>query len=291
MTEPNWTDLNDSPLSSIGEDVAVTNPINQGEGRNMHVTYLVVSGGIEARRRYSDFQWLYQRILTEAPGAFIPIIPHKRTALIGEAKYSQEFVEERRRNLQVFIKGVFQIPHIQTLSPSLVVFLSAPDDQLDAAKKQVETANPSLVSTKDIDSETDNVADAKKGFGNLIAKAKTVTQTKFGNMDLLETKDEKEIAALKLYVSRMEVHIKEMTICTEKLINSTSEKLGAINDLGVRVSEWKFSRDDFLDTTYGPEGKVYHHRMLQEIFDSLSSCILCSQNPSLDSFIHSLMTT
>ncbi|CAJ1959724.1 unnamed protein product [Cylindrotheca closterium] len=256
MTEPNWTDLNDSPLSTIGEDVAVTNPINQGEGRNMHVVYLVVSGGIEARRRYSDFQWLYQRILTEAPGAFVPIIPHKRTALIGEAKYSQEFVEERRGNLQMFMKGVFQIPDINTLSPSLVTFLTAPEDQLDNAKKQVEAANPSLVSTKDMDAENDNVAEAKKGLGNLIAKAKTVTQTKLGNMELLETKDEKEIAALKLYISRVEIHIKELAICTEKLIKSTSDKLIGINDLGVKISEWKFSRDDFLDTTYGPEGRL-----------------------------------
>lgn len=267
MTEPNWTDLNDSPLSTIGEDVAVRDPINQGEGRNMHVTYLVVSGGIEVRRRYSDFQWLYQRILTEAPGAIMPIIPHKRTALIGEAKYSQQFVEERRRNLEVFMKGVFQIPHIQTLSPSLVVFLSAPDEQLDSAKKQCEAKNPSLLSTKDMDGEQDTVTtEAKKGFSNLMAKAKTVAQTKLGSSELLETKDEKEIGALKLYVGRMELHIKEMQMCTERLIKSTSDKLGAINDLGTKVSEWKFSRDDFLDTNFGPEGRVLHHRMLQEKF-------------------------
>lgn len=263
MTEPKWTDLNDSPLSAIGEDIAVTSPINQGEGRNMHVTYLVVSGGIEARRRYSDFQWLYQRILTEAPGAFVPIIPHKRTALIGEARYDQDFVEERRKNLQVFIRGVFQVPHIQTLSPSLVAFLSAPDDQFDGAKKQVEAANPSLVSTKDMDGEQHvNVTEAKKGFGNLIAKAKTVTQTKLGSMELLETNDEKEIAALKLYIHRMDMHIKELSLCSEKLIKSTSDKLCAINDMGVKISEWKFSRDDFFDTTYGPEGNepLFHHR-------------------------------
>lgn len=285
MTEPHWTDLNDNPLSTIGEDVAVTNPISQGEGRSMHVTYLVVSGGIEKRRRYSDFQWLYQRILTEAPGSVIPIIPHKRTALIGEAQYSQAFVEERRRNLQVFMQGVFRVPHIQTISPSFVTFLSAPEDQLDNAKKQVEAANPSLLSTKDMDAEQDNVAEAKKGLGNLIAKAKTVTQTKFGNMELLETKDEKEIAALKLYVDRMEVHVKEMQMCSEKLIKSTSDKLTAINDLGVKISEWKFSRDDFLDTTYGPEGKqqpVLHHRMFKVNWSELNLCCwMLTRTPSI----------
>lgn len=256
MSDPSWTSLEKGALHHIGQDVNVRTPINQGEGRNMHVTYLVLTGGIEIRRRYSEFQWLYSRILTEAPGAFVPIIPHKRTALIGEAKFSPEFVEERRLNLDYFLKGVFKIPQIKDVCPSLRVFLTATDDELEAAKKEVEAANPSLVSTSDMHDDTDNVAEAKKGFGNLLAKAKTVTQTKLGNMELLETKEEQQIAAIKLYFNRMEVHIKEMAMASEKLVKSTSDRLGATNDLGVKVAEWKFSHDDFLDNTYGPEGTM-----------------------------------
>eukprot|EP00980_Cylindrotheca_fusiformis_P022381 scaffold9264_cov123-Cylindrotheca_fusiformis.AAC.2 len=256
MSEPSWASIEKGALHHVGKEVHVRTPINQGEGRNMHVTYLVVTGGIETRRRYSEFQWLYNRVLTEAPGAYVPIIPHKRTALIGEAKFSPEFVEERRMNLEYFLQGVFQIPLILDICPSLKVFLTAGDEELEAAKKEVEAGNPSLVSTTDMNDDTDNVAEAKKGFGNLLAKAKTATQTRLGNMELLETKEEDEIAAIKLYFSRLDVHVKEMITAAEKLIKTTSDRLGATNDLGVKVAEWKFSRDDFLDNTYGPEGRL-----------------------------------
>ena len=80
MTEPTWTSTEKEISKTIGDGVDVSSPINSGEGRNIHVTYLVTTGGIEIRRRYSDFQWLYNRLLTEVPGAFVPIIPHKHTA-------------------------------------------------------------------------------------------------------------------------------------------------------------------------------------------------------------------
>jgi hypothetical protein len=285
MSEPSWTSLEKNALHHIGQDVNVTTPINQGEGRNVHVTYLVVSGGIEIRRRYSDFQWLYQRLSTELPGSFVPIIPHKRTALIGEVRYSPEFVEQRRMNLEHFLQGAFQIPLVKEICPSLKVFLTADDDELESAKKQVEAANPSLVKTSDMNDDHDNVTEAKKGFGNLLAKAKTVTQTKLGKMELLETKEEQQVAAIKLYFNRMEVHVKEIIMAAEKLVKSTSDKLCATNDLGVKVAEWKFSRDDFLDNTYGPEGKMLLLDDVLQVFscsdsDSDLSCLCIRYRPS-----------
>jgi sorting nexin-1/2 len=246
---------NDDGMKSAGGDVLVISPINQGEGRNMHVTYLVVTGGIEIRRRYSDFQWLYNRLLTEDPGSFVPIIPHKRTAFAGEAKFSEEFTEERRVNLQRFLKGVFHIPKVKKLCPSLKVFLTVSADHIDAAKKAVEHENPSLVSTKDNDEDETNAVNMKKKVGNLFAKAKTVAQTKMGS-ELETTKDESLIAELKMYINRVELHVKELLMATEHLVKATSDKMCALNDLGVKVAEWKFSRDDFLDNAYGPEGRL-----------------------------------
>ena len=254
MTEPTWTSTENEISKSIGEDVDVSSPINSGEGRNIHVTYLVTTGGIEVRRRYSDFQWLYNRLLIEVPGALVPIIPHKHTAFLGEVQYSEAFTEERKINLRRFMKGVFQIPQVKKDSPSLKVFLITPDEKLDATKRSVEASDPKLISIHDTDGE--DLDQAKRGIKNILAKAKTVTRNKLGDGELLETKEEEEIRAIKGYTICMEQHVKDIVAAAGTLIKSTNDKLLALNKFGVRVAEWKFSRDDFLDTAYGPEGRV-----------------------------------
>ena len=152
------------------------------------------------------------------------------------------------------MKGVFQIPQVKKDSPSLKVFLITPDEKLDATKRSVEASDPKLVSIHDTDG--DDLDQAKRGIKNILAKAKTVTRNKLGDGELLETKEEEEIRAIKGYTICMEQHVKDIVAAAGTLIKSTNDKLLALNKFGVRVAEWKFSRDDFLDTAYGPEGRV-----------------------------------
>ena len=117
-------------------NVQVTEPCNEGTGRNMYTTYLVKGPNTLVRRRYSDFQWLYERLRTELPGAIIPIIPHKMTALNNKIKFDPNFIEERRSNLEHFIKEVVQHPELQR-APSMTPFMiTAMGEAFDAAKQQ-----------------------------------------------------------------------------------------------------------------------------------------------------------
>eukprot|EP00526_Cylindrotheca_closterium_P002804 CAMPEP_0113639982 /NCGR_PEP_ID=MMETSP0017_2-20120614/20982_1 /TAXON_ID=2856 /ORGANISM="Cylindrotheca closterium" /LENGTH=1017 /DNA_ID=CAMNT_0000551237 /DNA_START=112 /DNA_END=3165 /DNA_ORIENTATION=- /assembly_acc=CAM_ASM_000147 len=203
-------------------EVQVLSPtIHQVEGRNDHATYDVKSSYGHAHRRYSDFQWLYNRIQIEVPGAFIPVIPHKRTALLGEGQFFPDFLEERRSNLQIFLTGVMNVPNISSKCPSLTVFLKdTGSGTWEAAKKQVETENPDIANVSmpsgSVEMNDATIADAKKGLGNLMAKAKTVTQTKFGNADLQESKKENGYKSIKLYFERMEHQMKEVMDAVKK---------------------------------------------------------------------------
>jgi hypothetical protein len=55
----------------------------------------LVSPPITMDRRYSDFDWLYNELTREFPGAIIPPLPEKQTV----GRFSSEFIESRRRSL------------------------------------------------------------------------------------------------------------------------------------------------------------------------------------------------
>lgn len=268
MTEPTWTSIQKEISKKIGEDVEVSAPINQGSGRNIHVTYLITTGGHEIRRRYSDFQWLYSRLLVDIPGSCVPIIPHKRTAFSGEVQFSQTFVEERKVHLNRFMKGVFRIPHVKQDSPSLKVFLLAPIEDLESKKREVESTNPSLVS---METDVEDIREAKRGIQNILAKAKTVTRNKLVHEELVETENQERIAAIKAYTNCMEQHVKDILAATGALIQSTNEKLIAMNNFGTKIAEWKMTRDDFLDTVMGPDGRALDdHEEISKMMSSVA---------------------
>jgi len=255
-------------LGLLGDSVMVKDPLSDEDGR---VTYLVVSGKVQVRRRYSDFTWLYQRLSgAELPGSIIPIIPHKRTTttkmMIGRSKRgeveSPQFLETRRKNLEYFLQGVFQMPECKPKSPSLSAFLTSHLIDLDYAKKQIEMKYPSELtsdtsttnhnsrnnspSRRDDNNNNNNNNDpkkVKKGLTNLFAKAMTVTQNKLGNVELKETKEEPQIASLKEYVSKLETHVNEMTRAFNVLLQTTNDKALAFGALASPLCEWKFSRD------------------------------------------------
>ena len=112
----------------------VTDPQQIGEGRNAHTFYRIdVRQGqysdpiASVRRRYSDFQWLFQRLHAEKPGAIVPIIPHTLAVQISK-RLSEELVEERRVYLEGFLRRVQVHPELEG-APSLAAFFS-PDAEV-----------------------------------------------------------------------------------------------------------------------------------------------------------------
>lgn len=118
------------------EQCEVIDPQHSGEGRSKYTTYCVLVPNVSAvRRRYNDFQWLYNRMHIERPGAIVPIIPHKRVRLLKtETKFTTEFVSERRAVLEEWINRILVHPELED-APSLTAFMKQDDELFACAKK------------------------------------------------------------------------------------------------------------------------------------------------------------
>lgn len=82
-------------------------------------------------RRYSDFEWLRASLEKELKGLLIPALPP--TAMMG--RFSPEFVEERRRALQLFLLRLMA-HSIISRHAHVQVFLTGTDVALNAARSQ-----------------------------------------------------------------------------------------------------------------------------------------------------------
>jgi len=120
--------------------VEVTDPQQHGDGRSRYTTYhLIVHPAVqdtkpdEVNRRYSDFQWLYRRLLRERAGAIVPLIPHL-TALTRESRFSDEVVNFRRRSCEAWLARIVRHPELEAC-PSLAAFLRSEDELFAEAKR------------------------------------------------------------------------------------------------------------------------------------------------------------
>merc|ERR1719253_410726 len=80
-------------------------------------------------RRYSDFLWLFEWLHRERAGAIVPPLPEKQAV----ARFSPEFVEERRAALQRFLRRVVLHPELWD-AECLLTFLRADDAGFRHAK-------------------------------------------------------------------------------------------------------------------------------------------------------------
>eukprot|EP00698_Gefionella_okellyi_P019113 TRINITY_DN5812_c0_g1_i1.p1 TRINITY_DN5812_c0_g1~~TRINITY_DN5812_c0_g1_i1.p1 ORF type:complete len:483 (-),score=120.02 TRINITY_DN5812_c0_g1_i1:1056-2417(-) len=125
-------------------EVYVDDPQKVGGTLKGHVTYRVNaktnltgyrSGTIIVRRRFNDFKWLVERLQERNPGFLVPPLPEPKVML---DQYNPEFVEERRRHLELFLKRVVRHSHLRN-SADLKGFLTATDDELLQAIAQTKS--------------------------------------------------------------------------------------------------------------------------------------------------------
>ncbi|KAI9918456.1 hypothetical protein PsorP6_011961 [Peronosclerospora sorghi] len=123
-----------SPPSTI--QVTVREPVKQGEGMNAYISYKICTvtsrpqfakTSFSVVRRYRDFIWLHASLSALYPGVVVPPLPEK--LLVG--RFSPEFIESRRRALQVFLHRCCLHPELQH-SEHVTTFLEARDDHLQA---------------------------------------------------------------------------------------------------------------------------------------------------------------
>ena len=84
-------------------------------------------------RRYSDFLWPWERLHHERAGAIVPPIPEKQPV----GRFSPTFVEERRMQLERFLRRVIVHPELADAA-CLDTFLRADDLTFQSAKASAE---------------------------------------------------------------------------------------------------------------------------------------------------------
>ncbi|MGH0177934.1 UNVERIFIED_CONTAM: hypothetical protein FKN15_076351, partial [Acipenser sinensis] len=85
------------------------------------------------RRRYQDFDWLRNKLEDTQPTHIIPPLPEKFVVKGVVDRFSEEFVETRRKALDKFLKRIADHP-VLSFNDNLNVFLSVKD--LNSYKKQ-----------------------------------------------------------------------------------------------------------------------------------------------------------
>lgn len=85
------------------------------------------------RRRYQDFDWLRNKLEESQPTHLIPPLPEKFVVKGVVDRFSEEFVETRRKALDKFLRRITDHP-VLSFNEHFSVFLTAKD--LNAYKKQ-----------------------------------------------------------------------------------------------------------------------------------------------------------
>lgn len=217
----------------------VTDPQQIGEGRNAHTYYRIdVRQGQYAadpiasvRRRYSDFQWLFQRLHAEKPGAIVPIIPHTQAVQISK-RLSEDLIEERRVHLERFLRRVQVHPELEG-APSLAAFFSPDVDAFEAAKAaNPGNATPAWDASDELDASATTIEKAKEKVKHLWVKTSVKAKVARGGMELEETADGKRMEEVESYVDSLDVHVRTMSRCTLYLVGASKEASASMHELG-----------------------------------------------------------
>lgn len=220
--------------SMVEIKVTVSDPQTENEGRrDQFTTYLVSTHKTSVRRRYSDFQWLYNRLLTEFPGGIVPMIPHKMAMLKG-TKFDPKFVERRRRHLQFFMNEIVAHEEFQR-APSMTPFMVDKfGKEFETGRKKVETANPTSIVLPDEEGPS-----TVQTVSNMFAKAGTLLRVRAGKKELVQTPDEQQIENIQEYISMVEAQVRTLVRSAEAMTLVTSQMASHVAEMKEPIAEWK----------------------------------------------------
>eukprot|EP01024_Parvocaulis_polyphysoides_P016853 TRINITY_DN17476_c0_g1_i1.p1 TRINITY_DN17476_c0_g1~~TRINITY_DN17476_c0_g1_i1.p1 ORF type:complete len:408 (+),score=79.78 TRINITY_DN17476_c0_g1_i1:90-1313(+) len=204
--------------------VEVTEPFKQGEGVNAYISYKVKtnstlstfkSGQSEVIRRFSDFDFMDSQIKQQYKGVIVPPLPEKD--VIQKYKYNQEFIEKRRRALQVYINRVANHPELYK-TKEVQLFLEASEQdwwQHKRLYKHEENAQKSTVG---------QTMQFLKGI------AHTTTNLVQGRS--VEAEEDPEYLRIREYVFQLEKHLSDTYRRASDLVNKQQALGGALSDFG-----------------------------------------------------------
>jgi sorting nexin-1/2 len=191
-------------------------------------------------RRYSDFLWLYERLHMERAGAIVPPIPEKQPV----GRFSPAFVEDRRVNLERFLRRVAVHPELQD-SKCLDAFLRADDVTFQAQKAQKGEAI--LASSAAMYASPPK----QDGFKRWFAEAKTSIAG-----DLVKSPDDDLFDEIHRYVSGLDSQMKNVSQQATGLVRKGKEIANGLFEFGLAFNLLGQSEADALGDALGKMGET-----------------------------------
>lgn len=209
-------------------------------------------------RRYSDFVWLQERLAKERAGAILPPLPEKQAV----SRFSPEFIEERRFQLELFLRRVAVHPELYD-SPSFITFLRADDVTFHAAKSSGSTTNKSSATATMDDyyygttatsvstaaaSGNDRITDSRPPYGSTmpsstsrkkegikqwLAETKTSLQIATSTVDLISSPDDSLFEEMDRYINSLENQMKHVLNQVTALVRKGKEIANGMFEFGL----------------------------------------------------------
>ena len=207
-----------SKISDIEVKSIISNPrkINDSLLKNSYLIYDITTPKLNwfVNRRYSDFVWLREILISLFPTVLIPQLPKKK---IGNRRFEEDFVQKRLKGLQSFLDEILKNEILKTSDP-LITFLSFSERGFFEQQMKVLTPkNINVDSILGIKSFTGKieVADLENDqFNN--------SKTYFTSVENFFTAQEDELRNIKNNLNEYNIHMVEVCKHLEQMENGFS---------------------------------------------------------------------
>ena len=216
-------------------EIVVSDPVRVG-GVKPFVLYRVTSRLFDDRdvsvlRRYSDFDWLLERLRSDHKDCVVPPLPPKQ--LVGALE--DEFIESRRRGLQRFLSKVASHTKLSQ-SQHFRIFLTESDEKF-AATRNLNLDVVATASTTWVNRFTKQIVVATKTLAESISHPLQETiSSGSGDSDAF---DEKHAAVLR----RESLH-RRLSLAARSTVQRSQASAAALLALGQSLSQFGRAEED-----------------------------------------------
>ncbi|KAF3332042.1 sorting nexin 1 isoform X1 [Carex littledalei] len=251
-----------SPSGKAFVMISVTEPVKMGTGVQSYISYRVITKSNMTEfegpekiviRRYSDFEWLHDKLAEKYKGIFIPPLPEK--SAVEKFRFSAEFIEMRRQGLDVFINRIASHPVLRK-SEDLRTFLLEEEERME----RIRSIEAGIFSKKS--------SDIFQMFKDVQSKVSDVV---LGKEKPVEESDP-EYEKLKTYIFELENHLAETQKQAFRLVKRHRELGQSLADFGKAMKLLGACEGESLGKAFselGSKGEILSLKLQKEAYNLL----------------------
>ena len=207
--------ISDNPSIQVG----FPEKVEGGFFSKSYITYLLttIPLNLKVRRRYSDFEWLRQILISHYIGNVIPTTPRKNK--LGSDKFGDAFLQKRMRTLEKFLNYLLMNPIIK-YSQLFYDFISI-ENETDFNKKKKEYEKMKA---------PQNINDHQSLTGKINVEVKKEKEIFFENIkdnisfnESLLTKLNENFKLLKIQLENLTLKIDEIVLIWNELCKTSTK--------------------------------------------------------------------